>query len=545
MQASPIDQFKRTVKPRKPKENHYEIAVTTAESVLMEDGEIFERDHFIASLVREQRQICFIGIGVFGFVVQVGETYRSTGKEFQYVLNQRQQEMYSPSVSARRRVHIDNTVIWFGWRHADKTAYHRYLAIDPVTFYNHRDIFTLLPSGNTTEERLMLWGVTLRNWCNENGLDLKSTTGGLSGQLLRDPRFYPDNRRKIPKVINERARNELPGNFYRLYPGANREKETDAYYLDQRRAHHYHAYHTALPDSNRLYAYGSFRTLENVRFSAPIPGFTGLYFCDLHTWQIPRNDPFGWFTGKEHSFSAFVWSNELQFLHERGYEVRGIRAAWGSVGTDTGIKRYSQWAQGQLDTYIDAPWIKPILLGTYGVLACAPSDMQRIYRHTKNNKGKPVTLKSGHRELHGFLVSLTNGRKLDSKVANVIHRGMIESATRVETLDCALYLHNQGLNILQLYADAVIVEDEGGTKLPFIPEPWRLSNHLHHYLPVHEQAFVSGEMTRLPGVPGKERIRYEQNSRASKPDVKFDSESVTGRRIAYWERSQAYVNQTH
>jgi hypothetical protein len=524
--------------------NHYEIAVVTTDSVLFEDGEIVERDHYIASLVREKRQICFVGIGVFGFVVQLAETYRAAGREFQFVLNQREQEMYSPSTSKRRRVHIDNTVTWFGWRHHNGEPYHRHLAIDPVTFYNHRDIFTLLPAGDNTEQRLMLWGVSLRNWCDENCLDLKSTTGGISGQLLRDPRFYPDNRRKVPKVINERARGELPGNFYRLYPGASRKEETDAYYLDQRRAHHYHAFHTDLPDSNRLYAYGSFRTLGDIRFSSPIPSFAGLYFCDLYTRQIPRNDPFGWFTCKDHSFSAFVWSNELPFLLDRGYEVRGIRAAWGSVSRDEGIKKYSAWSQGQLDSYPDSPWLKPILLGTYGVLACAPTDMQRIYRHTKGDKGKPVTLKAGHRQLHGFLVSLTNGRKLDSKVANVIHRGMIESATRIETLDCALYLHNKHLNILQLYADAVIVEDEGGIKLPFIPEPWTISEHLHHYKPIHEQAFVSGEMMRLPGVSGRERIRYEQNSRLTAPNVRFDSESVTDRRIAAWERTQVYTSQT-
>jgi hypothetical protein len=125
-----------------------------------------------------------------------------------------------------------------------------------------------------------------------------------------------------------------------------------------------------------------------------------------------------------------------------------------------------------------------------------------VYRLAK--RGEPVALRTGRRKLTGLLVETP--RKLEPGIAHVIQRGMIEAATRSESIGLAQWLTHQGHNILSIYADAVIVEDTG--PLPeFIPEPWRIKEELTHLEFITAQAFRSDQMTKLPGVSHAEMIR--------------------------------------
>jgi hypothetical protein len=83
-------------------------------------------------------------------------------------------------------------------------------------------------------------------------------------------------------------------------------------------------------------------------------------------------------------------------------------------------------------------------------------------------------------------------------ITNVIHRGMIEAQTRLESLAMARSLTSYGLNVLAVYADAVIVERGA---LPLLPPPWRLQAHLTNLQFFDATHFTSDEMERLPGIP--------------------------------------------
>jgi hypothetical protein len=405
-------------------------------------------------------------------------------------------------------------VHYFGFKHGN---YHK--LIDPVSMYGHR-LSTIWPE-NTNDEltALLEWAVTLRNFCEQNRLDVRPTVGGISAQFLTDKRFYPKARRKVPAAINERAREAMPGNHYHLVVAPSYQHEFTAYYLDQHRAHHYHARTVPLPDSNHLYAHGDFIDLERVAFNRPMDQFYGLYCLDLE-WPRKYRRSY-WITGRE---KQFVFSNELPHLTDMGYKITGVRAAWGSFQRDTGVPKYARWATAQLDEYGDRPWLKPLLLATYGVLATRPKVMETIFCQAK--RGERITVIPGN--LTGWRVR--GSKKLDPSIANVLQRGMIEAATRSESVGFAQYLTDcHGLRILSIYADAVIVEDHPDKPLPELLEPWRCKQKLNHLQFINQQAFISGEMTKLPGV-SRELMNYRQHAPGHAPRRTF-YEALSGKPV--------------
>jgi hypothetical protein len=205
-----------------------------------------------------------------------------------------------------------------------------------------------------------------------------------------------------------------------------------------------------------------------------------------------------------------------------GWRVTGVRAAWGSRHKDTGLGKYAQWCEEQLDQYADAPWLKPLLLSAYGVLATRPKIAESVFRLAK--AGTVATVPTGHYQLGGYH---TKGKlKLEPRIANVIHRGMIEAATRSESVGLAQYLSARGNQILSIYADAVIVTVEDDRPLPPLPEPWRIKRTLNHLQFLNQQAFISGEMTKLPGVTGELR-QYAVKSGGRSPRTAIDSLGIS------------------
>jgi hypothetical protein len=426
-----------------------------------------------------------------------------------------------------RASRITAVVNYFGWQGKDKNkgCYHR--AIDPVTFCGYR-ISEIMPDDDSSIEiKVLKWAVMLRDFCAENNLDVRPTQGSVAAQFLTDPRFYPELRRKVPAQINQRARENLPANHYMLNVQPDPSNNFTAYYLDQHRAHHYHARTTSLPDSNHCYAFGRFMDLgkSDLRVDAR---FKGLYCLDLHApdWRAP----FDWIGNGiaerigDRLEKVFVYSNELQHLLDTGYKVSSVRAAWGSTRQDTGLQRYACWSEEQLDKYEDAQWLKPLLLATYGVLATRPKERESIFRLAK--KGEPVTVKVGRHELTGLRVAST--RKLEPGVAHVIQRGMIEAATRSESVGLAQWLSYLGHKVLSIYADAVIVESDGDNQLPELPDPWRCKKELNHLQFINTQAFQSDGMTKLPGV-SREAMAYRQGTMPGYAPRRKQRDLLTGR----------------
>lgn len=508
----------RTVKPRHRNPKRMPVVAISNDTWIDEHGQTGSTEYLV-DMLPTMPPTLFTKMNAADFLSQLDKRFDGKTHGWQWRTSTGLRDVVAPD-GTRVATQISVVVHFFGWKGGN---YHR--IIDPVTMYG-RKLDEIWPGDDSRIVKLLRWTVTLRNFCHSQSLDVRPTTGGMSAQLLTDPRFYPKARRKVPAKINERARENLPGNHYALHVYPSPRHEWSAWYLDQHRAHHYHARITPLPDANTLFAHGFFQNLDDIAFEDTIPEFYGLYCLDLQMPRWRRN--WLWVRDGER---AFVWSNELPHLLDAGYIVNGVYAAWGSRHLDTGLSRYATWAEQQLDEHGDPKWLKPLLLSAYGVLATRPRHAEAIFKLARN--GEPVTVVTGHNSLSGLRVR--SARKLETQIANVLHRGMIEAATRSESIGLAHWLTHNGYRVLSIYADAVIVEREGDKDLPTLPEPWRLKDTLNHLQFINQQAFVSGEMTKLPGV-GREFRAYRQATPGRAPrKLLFDAlsgrEYLSDRRI--------------
>lgn len=517
----PFDHAPPTIKPRIRSRKVLPIVVIAGDNAIHEDGTVRYAPDLALNL-HEYPPTLFVSRSAADFIARLDAHYAiADPTHWQWQVADSTRGIQRPD-RLKVATRVETAVRLFGFKGG---SYHK--AIDPVTMYGH-GLDTIWPGTTPSAVRLMEWAVALRDFCAANGLDVKPTIGSISSQLLRDQRFYPKARRKVPAIINERAREHLPGNHYVLTTIPSPHREFNALYLDQSRAHHYHAANTPMPASDHLYAHGYFVTLDRIAFMEPLLGFHGLYCLDLEAPSCTGR--FQWLPSGDLE-RAFVFSNELAHLADDGYRVTGVRAAWGSFQRDTGIPLYARWASEQLDRYNGAPWLKPILLATYGTLASRPRMAESVFRLAK--RGTPVSVSTGRGELHGTLVQ--RKRKLEPGIANVIQRGMVEAATRSESVGYAQYLQSSGLKVLSIYADAVIVVDDADTPVPEnIPEPWRLKTKLTHLQFINQQAFISGEMTKLPGV-SRGAVAYRQHSNMAPKrkmhNIMTDKMQSTGRRI--------------
>lgn len=502
-----MDEDPRTVKPRaRIYPRRPVIAIDDDGNWIGENGiagstsDLFLRLH-------EYPPTIFVKQGAADFVAKLDQTYRLSHKDsWQWRVTEQERAIIRPG-GFKAATRVTTTVHFFGFKHGSGKRhkagnYHKIL--DPVTMYG-QGLATVWPGNEPIIARLLEWGTAIRDFCDENGLDVRPTIGSLGAQFLTDRRFYPHARRKVPWAINARARQELPGNHYALYVHPSPRREFTAQYLDQHRAHHYHARTTALPDADSLYAHGYFVNLAKPIWDEIPDDFYGLLSLDL---EAPQRGRYNFLQ----SGTRFVWTNEVTLLRDLGYRILGIRAAWGSNKRDEGITRYARYAGMQLDRFDDAPWLKPILLATYGTLATRATWGETVFKLAK--KGMPVSLCTGHHSLDGMLIRAP--RKLEPKIANVIHRGMIEAATRADSIGLADFLTTAGYRVLSIYADAVMVEhDDDLPPIPVLPEPWRVKRTLNHLQFINKQAFMSGEMTKLPGV-GQELKAYALSSNTKK-----------------------------
>lgn len=514
----------RTVKPRSRTYRRLPVVAVYGNLWVDEDGQVGRRDHLVWGL-REQPPTLFATIGSADFLAYLDQYWSEHDPDhWQFRVTEQERAINIPG-KHRAAARVSTTVHYFGFKGG---KYHK--VIDPVVMYGH-DLDTIWPYTDNMLQpgsqyppypavRLLQWAKAIRDFCDDNRMEVRATIGSMSSQFLTDHRFYPQARRKVPAAINARARENLPGNYYALSVAPSPRHEFTAWYLDQRRAHHYHARTNVLPDANSLYAMGYFLNLSKVAFPAVLddPEFYGLYCLRL---KCPKRDRMLHWLNPRHKHH-FVFSNELPLLLDMGYKVKGVIAAWGSNHRDMGLARYATWADQQLDNYNDAPWLKPLLLATYGSLATRASWGETVFRLASS--GIQVELLTGRRKLRGTMVRAP--QRLEPKVANVIHRGMIEAGCRTDSIGLAHWLQSSGYRILSIYADAVMVQVDDDRPLPSLPEPWRLKTTLNHLQFVSKQAFMSGEMTKLPGVSA-ELKRYARHSNGQAPQRKF-YDALTG-----------------
>jgi hypothetical protein len=488
----------RIVKPRFTQRRPLPIVAVAGDEVLTEAGELWTLDELVEHLPTLPPTL-FATIGGADFLAYLDGIFTvSHPITWQWRASDNAKRAYGNHPNARQRHtrRIQIAVHFFGFKEHKNSHYHK--LIDPVSMYGHR-LDSVYPSDAPLIMQILEWSVTLRDFCAQNNLEVKPTIGAISSQLLTDPRFYPEARRKVPAPTNQRVRDHLPGNHYRLLVPVGHRDYT-AYNIDQRRAHHYHAQTVRFPHADHTYAYGYFQNLTDYYRDRPSPKFMGLYCLDLlapvsgwyHSWLATAKRETE--VGRELTH-RFVYTNELPHLYDMGYRVLGVRAAWGSHHRDTGLNKLAQWCCEQLDNHGDAKWLKPLLLSTYGTLASRATDAEAIFKHAK--KGTPTTVLTGRRSLTG--ISARRPMKLEPAYVNVLQRGMIEAACRSESVGMTQHLEFLNHHVLHIYADGIFVEVNEDNPLPELPEPWRLKLTHTHWRPENPQAYTSDQETKRPG----------------------------------------------
>lgn len=362
--------------------------------------------------------------------------------------------------------------------------------------------------GSAAPADLLRWAQDVRQWAREQNLELRSALSGYGSQLLRDERFYPTPRRRIPRATNERARPSLPGNLVRMVdiePGPTRYNVTS---IDQRSAHHRIVQELHLPDANTLFARGYFNDPENApRLWAPrgtalferTINQPGLLYALLTSARRTRRGEFRLqlqdFTGQRREW---IWTNSIDFLESTGTRIDGIYAAWTSSSQDSGLSQYGRFAQSQIESASPERkrWLKPLLHSTYGLLAARPRPLQ-TGASGHSNAGRSSTFLLGARS---FLVTERTISNWAPAFANVIQRGMIECETQIRSLRMAQELSDSGSRILHIHTDGLHVEGQ----LPLLPDSWGV-NGLTSVMYLDNVSWVAEERDCLPGRDQRER----------------------------------------
>lgn len=518
----------RIVKPRRRHSPHLPIiAVADGRAFVERTGEIVEND-LPGLCLREPSSIWACQSA--GYIVRDLDEHFKSNLRWQFRATPVERERYRPNREKSRVVIRETVISFFGFQSpGKKKAGHYHYPIDPVPFVRKtiREIW-----GHELDklQALFEWGCDVREFLVEQELKLSPTSGGIAGQLLRDPRFYPDPRRKVPKATNAKARPTLPGNYYKLCD-AEPDQLYAAAYLDQKSAHHSIAQGLPFPCANTLRGRGYFRTLTDRPWTrSKSPRFArelsrpGLFYGRINVPpELPGQHPPPFLEGGG-SRLAYWYSNELSEIRARRGEVEYLIAAWTSDNPETGLNRYAAWSTDTLRgvSSVRRGWLKPTLLSTYGILAARPKPLEFGYRQAKSGLEKSYPIGSGLIPV----IARRTSHDVEMPTANVIHRGMIEAETRLRSLKLARELCASGIRILAVYADSVIVEVKrnGKTALPLLPDGWAIESYLTGLRFITATAFTSSEMTRLPGVPKEARNR-ERISRI----LRGDSGSPSGR----------------
>lgn len=384
--------------------------------------------------------------------------------------------------------------VGFRRRHgSDKSRYHA--CIDPNTFQQRLRLGPALSN-------VVGFARALRGFCERNDLAIRSTAAAIAQQLLRDPRFWPEPRRKVPKATNRNCRPHLPGNYYELkgkpdfpYP---------AHYVDYKNAHHTIAAEIDLPHPDDLYAHGYFADCKDKIYAR-----RGDYAYDRilkehgllcvkakvpHRWKRGRNVPEDLRNRKAGAHKLFLYTNEIAWLEDCGLRIEYIIAAWTAEKVDEGMKSYAKFCIATITSASanDKAWLKPLLLAAYGILAARPRKLSVAH---KRGAGYGANF-----AVHSSVIYLRHyqsGNDFELPICNVVARGLIEAETRKRVLRMADYAKECGARVLSIYADGIFMTPP--PHLFFMPENWRIKEEISRIHFQNAVSFVSENLTRQPG----------------------------------------------
>lgn len=478
----------RIVKPRTSKAKRLPIIAVSQGEVLVErTGEVYGIAQLPLVVMSEDSSI-LVSNRMGTHILQLHKAF-SDSDNFQYRLTPVYRDAQPGTKSHGRAMLQDTITTLVGF----PGKYHH--PIDPHSFAGDH-VQNILDRDLPETLLLMEWAQHVRRFCQNNDLKIKSSSGGLAAQLLKDPRFYPSPRRKAPQLINEKVRERLPGNYYRLL-----KKGRKATYIDMENAHHNLAQRIEFPCVNTLYAYGYFSS-ENPkpyakrgsrRFNELIKR-PGLFHIRMTVPRM-RKDMFPPpYMERPGLKSCWVYSNELDMIKKLGGYIEIIHAAIVADEKDEGLSKYAEWAIKELKERPEQkPWLKPVLHAAYGILAARPRKLEVGWRRAK---GEDDVFPVGGQMIP---VKVIRSKKAqESRIVNAIHRGMIEAEQRKQALALASYLQSEGGRILCIYADSLFVDMP---TMPLLPAPWKVKVDVHNLEFQNATHFTSDELVRLPGIP--------------------------------------------
>lgn len=500
----------RTVRPRKPYTLQRSLLVATGSTIYSESHDAHYNPADLPDLLREHESAYLLCADSSHLLAGLHRHFRDH-RLWQFRLTPIERERWHLDGTITKRPEVIVNFCGFMRRtHRERNRYFYPLSPSQFCRQSAQDLVKLdVPYW----EKLFLWGDAVRTFCTEYDLRPSPTAGGIATQLLRHPLFYGEDRRKVPTATNERVRPHLPGNYYELTARRSlgtrlARKAFDpvrrAFYIDQEDAHHFAALNADTPHPDHLRARGWYREERNapwVRRDGPgwasLMSEVGLLYASVFIPPVRAARPFLPPAMRQNGHRMlYLYTNEVREIESLGATIEYVSAAWTSTRRDEGLRRYAEWARGEVKARPDdAPWLKPTVLAAYGVLAAKPRQLESTYWQA-NGERSPILIGP---ELID-VVRRQSTRRMQSPTANVIQRGIIEAETRIISLRLARDLHARKFDVLSIYADAVIVRDNG-KPLPLIEKPWRVKKRLHNLEFLNETSFRSREIIRLPGVP--------------------------------------------
>lgn len=337
----------------------------------------------------------------------------------------------------------------------------------------------------------------IREWCKQENLPLPSTLAGIANSLLRDKRFWPEPRGRVPRATNENVRKFLPGVYSELFTTPGHRHTAIA--LDQRTAYHVAAQETPTPDPTSLFARGYF----NDPISAPmwtVPGETlynrtvsqpGIVYALVDARPARKNEVRPPAVKNAGQYRAALWTNEIPLCEANGVTIRGLIAAWTATRADGGLPRYGSFAQRQISEASEyrRQWLKPTLHALYGLLATRPRVVKIGHLRGTSKRGI-ARIGFGHE----FPVAQLDLGTVQPVTANVAALGVLQAEIRKRTFELARYLMDSGVTVLHIHADGLHAEGS----LPFIPDTWKVEP-LTDLQYLDRQSWFAREGDRLPG----------------------------------------------
>lgn len=376
------------------------------------------------------------------------------------------------------------------------------------TVWSHTDFpESFFGENGCTPTELLKIAIDVRNYCKENKLAIPNKPKGIAGDFMRDERFWPEHRGKVPDFINETLRKYLPGNHMELR-GQTRVIQ-NVWSIDMKNAYHNLAKQIKVPDHTHLYGRGYTRSWKD----APIwfAAGTSEYDREIHRFGIviveatsrpTRNNE--WrprainYSGKKR---IALWTNEIEFCESLGLSIHGIIASWTSNHSDIGLSKYGTFADNEASN-VDAyrrKWLKPTLHTVYGMFA-ANKKCIRIGHLRGNSKTKfHFSLGFGHLlELSAFEVP-----QRSHPIANVAILGLLQSEIRMKMLRLANELEIAGHKVTHIHADGLHVATKS---LPLLGPEWKVEQR-EDLLYIDDVSWIWSDGETLPGRPELERQR--------------------------------------